>query len=431
MKRIILSVLFFASVTTLFAQDIKKIKGYVDAKQLDKAKTEIDAYLQKNPDNPEGLYYKSKIYGSLASNEQFKSLAPDGREVAFDAFKKAVESDKDNKLTLLMVQDQYKSIFDLYSGYYDAAVANFNSAAGGNKADFEQAMNNFIKADEIGNYIYTKKWALSEVDTALVLNIGKAALNAGNKEQAMKYFKKLADANIAGTKDGNVGYNLPYQWLALHYKEAGDSANLLKYANLGKQYFPNDDYFDLVLLDYYRSNKDYESLFKKYGEIVTKAPDSLTYRFNYANEIFNYVYNSDAGTKINNKEELLKTVGTQLEAAGKLSADDTNTNWLYGQYYFNAGIDLKEKAIKIKGTKPEDVKSKSELNAQAKEMFTKALPYAEKALTSLESGLKKSEKSRYKSVADLMQRIHTSLGQNDKVKVYQTKYDSADDKFIN
>jgi hypothetical protein len=172
-------------------------------------------------------------------------------------------------------------------------------------------------------------------------------------------------------------------------------------------------------------------MFKKYGEIVTKAPDSLTYRFNYANEIFNYVYNSDAGTKINNKEELLKTVGTQLEAAGKLSADDTNTNWLYGQYYFNAGIDLKEKAIKIKGTKPEDVKSKSELNAQAKEMFTKALPYAEKALTSLESGLKKSEKSRYKSVADLMQRIHTSLGQNDKVKVYQTKYDSADDKFIN
>ena len=200
---------------------------------------------------------------------------------------------------------------------------------------------------------------------------------------------------------------------------------------MGKQYFPNDDYCDLVLLDYYRANKDYESLFKKYGEIVTRAPDSLSYRFNYANEIFNYVYNSDAGTKVNNKEEHLKTVGSQLEAAAKLGLDDTNTNWLYGQYFYNAGIDLKEKAIAIKGTKPEDVKSKSELNAQAKEMFTKALPYAEKALTSLESGFKKSEKSRYKSVADLMQRIHTSLGQTDKVKAFQTKYDAADAKFIN
>jgi hypothetical protein len=432
MKRIVLSVLLFSSVSTLFAQDIKKIKSSIEAKQFDKAKTDIDTYLQKNPDNPEGLYYKSKVYGSLASNEQFKSLAPDGREVAFDAFKKAVESDKDNKLTLLMVQDQYKAIFDLYSGYYDAAVANFNTAASSNnKADFSMAMNNFIKADEVGSYIYSKKWALSDIDTGLVLNIGKAAINAGNKEQALKSFKELADANIAGTKDGNTGYNLPYQWLTLHYKDAGDSVNLLKYANQGKQLFPKDDYFDLVLLDYYRGKKDYESLFKLYGEVVAKAPDSLTYRFNYANEIFNYVYNSDAGTQVNNKEEYLKTVGTQLEAAGKLSPDDTNTNWLYGQYFFNAGIDLKEKANKTKGTKPEDVKSKSELNAQAKEMFTKALPYAEKALNSLESGFKKSEKSRYKSVADLMQRIHTSLGQTDKVKAFQTKYDAADDKFVN
>lgn len=206
---------------------------------------------------------------------------------------------------------------------------------------------------------------------------------------------------------------------------------MLKYANQGKHLFPKDDYFDLVLLDYYRGKKDYGSLFTKYGEIVTKAPDSLTYRFNYANEIFNYVYNSDAGTTVNNKEEYLKTVGTQLEAAAKLSPDDTNTNWLYGQYFFNAGIDMKEKANKIKGTKPEDVKSKTDLNAQAKEMFTQALPYAEKALNSLEAGFKKSEKSRYKSVADLMQRIHTSLGQDDKVKGFQTKYDSADEKFVN
>src|SRR5687768_1572472 len=161
-----------------------------------------------------------------------------------------------------MVKDQYKPIFDLYTGYHDAAVASFTTAAsGGNKAELESAMNNLMKAEEVGNYIYSKKWALSEVDTALVLNIGKAALNAGNKEQAMKYFKRLADANIAGTKEGNVGYNLPYQWLALQYKEAGDSANLLKYANMGKQYFPTDDYFDLILLDYYRSKKDYESLF--------------------------------------------------------------------------------------------------------------------------------------------------------------------------
>ena len=41
------------------------------------------------------------------------------------------------------------------------------------------------------------------------------------------------------------------------------------------------------------------------------------------------------------------------------------------------------------------------------------------------------DKSKYKSIVDLMQRIYTSLNQADKVKLYQAKYDAADGKFIN
>ncbi|MEO6452941.1 MAG: hypothetical protein ABIN97_02650 [Ginsengibacter sp.] len=432
MKKTFLSGLLFLFMTGLFAQDLKKVKSYLEAKQLDKAKTEVDAYNEKNPNNPEGLYYKGKIYGSMAANEQFKSLVPDGRAVAFEAFKKAVELDKDNKLLLLMVQDQYKTIFDLYTGYYDAGITTFNTAAASkSKADFEVSMNNFIKANEIGNYIYSKKWALSEIDTPLVLNIGKGAINAGNQEQTLQSFKKLADANIYKTKDDSSGYNLPYQWLAAYYRDAKDETNFLKYINLGKKYFPKDDYFDAVMLDYYRMKKDQPALFKAYNEIVAKYPDSLLYHFNYANEVFNYVYNSDAGTKIDNKEELLKTVGSELEVAAKLNPDYINTNWLYGQYYFNSGVGLKDKMRDIKGTKPEDVKAKADLNAQAKEYFTKAIPYTEKALSGLEAGYKKSDKSRYKSVVDLMQRIYTSLNMADKVKIYESKYDTADDKFVN
>lgn len=432
MKRIFFSTLLLISVLTSFSQDLKKVNSYLDAKQLDKAKTEIDAYNAKNVNNPEGLYYKSKIYGSLASNEQFKSLAPDARAEAFDAFKKAVETDKDNKLMLIMVKDQYKPIFDIYTGYYDAAIAAFNTAAASKtKADFETSMNNFIKANEVGNYIYTKKWALSEIDTALVLNIGKSAINAGKPEIALQSFKKLTDANITRTKDDSLGYSLPYQWLANYYRDAKDDDNFMKYVNLGKQKFPGDDYFDAVMIDNYRAKKDYTSLFKTYNDVVTRYPDSLLYHFNYANEIFNYVYNSDAGTKIENKEALLATVGSELEKASKLNADYLNTNWLYGQYYFNSGIDLRDKALAIKSTKPEDVKKKTDINAQAKAAFTKSIPYAEKALQGMETGFKKTERSHYKSVADLLQRIYSSLNQTDKVKTYQEKYDTAEAKFVN
>ena len=57
---------------------------------------------------------------------------------------------------------------------------------------------------------------------------------------------------------------------------------------------------------------------------------------------------------------------------------------------------------------------------------------ADKAISTLEAaGFKKSDKSRYKSIVNLMQKIYESMNQNDKVKVYQDKYDAADGKFVN
>ena len=432
MKRIILSsLLLLIMLSGLFAQDAKKLKTYLDAKQFDKAKAEVDAAILKNPADPVALYYKSKVYAELAADPQFKASVPDAREQAFDAFKKAVDTDKENKVFLLLTQDRYKPIFDVYQGYYDAGVIAFNSGANGNKADFDQALTLFKNSDMVGRYIFSKKWALSEIDTQLVLTVGKAAINAGKKEEAVIWLKKLADANITGTLNDKTSYQLPYQWLSFYYKDAKDDANFLKYISLGKKNFPKDDYYDAVMLDYYRDKKDYDALFKKYDEIVAAYPDSMQYHFNYANEGFIYIYNSDAGTKINNKETLLKNVGIELQKALAIKPNDINTNWMLGQYYYNAGIDVKEMANLVRGTKPEDVKKKADLNAQAKEIFSKAIPYADKALSTLEGSNKKSDKSKYKSIVDLMQRIYSSLNQSDKAKSYQVKYDTADARFVN
>ena len=437
MKKLFFSLLFTCLVTIIFAQDLKKAKSYLDSKQLDKAKTEIDAYVAKSPADGEGNYMKSKIYEQIAVSDQYKSLIPgDARQEAYDAFKKAMADPKDTKVILLALKDQYAPVFNLYTGYYEAGANAFNAAApAGNKAGFEDAMNLFIKADNVGHYIAQNKWSkIADVDTTLVLNIGKAALNAGKNDMAMTYFTKLADANINGTKEGganNAAFELPYQWLTLHYKDAKDEANMMKYANLGKKLFPNDDYFDLVLIDYYRDKKDNAALFAKYDDLVTKRPDSLMYHFNYANDIFGYLYNADEGVVVNNKEALLKTLGEQIEKAHTINPTDVVTNWLYAQYYYNQGIDTRDVATKLKGTKPEDVKKKADLNTAAKASFNKAIPYADKALNTLEASNKKSDKSRYKSIVDLMQKIYQSLNQNDKVKLYQNKYDAADAKFVN
>src|SRR5450432_2190389 len=86
MKRLFFTLLFTSIVTMIFAQDLKKAKSYSEAKQLDKAKTEIDGYIAKSPADAEGNYVKAKIYEQIASTEQFNSLVPgDARQEAFDA----------------------------------------------------------------------------------------------------------------------------------------------------------------------------------------------------------------------------------------------------------------------------------------------------------------------------------------------------------
>ncbi|MEP6583482.1 MAG: hypothetical protein ABJA90_04425 [Ginsengibacter sp.] len=435
MKKIIFSLLLTSFISFAFAQDMKKAQKYLADKQLDKAKTEVDGILAKEPSNGEALYLKAKVYEAIDSSAQYKSLVTGSAlDEAFTSVKKALDDTTNVKVTLMAATDKYSALINLYSAYYAQGAKSFNdAAAAGSKAGYEDAMNQFIKANEVGKYILKKNYAkMGDVDTTLVLNIGKAALNAKKDEAAMTYFSMLANANINGTSEGNnAGFQIPYQWLTLHYKEAKDEANMKKYADQGRKLFPGDEYYTLVEMDYYREKKNSPALFSKYDELVGKYPDSLSYHFNYANDIFGYLYNSDEGTVVANKEGLLKTLGDQVEAAYKINPNDVNNNWLYAQYYYNLGIELRDSANKVKGPKPDDVKRKADINAQSKVNFNKAVPYGEKALTTLETDHKKSDKSRYKSITDLMQKIYQSSNQNDKVKVYQDKYDTADTKFAN
>ncbi|MEO8854213.1 MAG: hypothetical protein ABI359_10560 [Ginsengibacter sp.] len=442
MKRILLPIAFAFLVNATFGQDMKKATSYVNDKNYQKAKTEIDGILAKDPNNTEALYLKSKVYATMADSSAYKSLfTGDPYQESLDAFKKAIADSTNPKVTLLVVKDNYQPVFQIYSGYYGEAAAAFNDAANSpNKPDtvgFAKAMDLFIKANDVGQYIAAHKWAnIGKVDTTLVLNIAKSALNAKKEDSARKYFKEIADAHIKGQHDAantaDPNFELPYQWLTLDYKQAGDSANMVKYATIGSELYPNDDYFDFVEMDYYREKENRPALFKKYDELTARHPDSLRYHLNYATEIFSYVYNSEDGTVINDKDQLLTTLQAQLDKALSLEPDNPNVNLLYAQYYYNKGIVALEDAAKVKGATltADQKKNKADLTAQGTENLNKAIPYAEKASTTLEAGYKKSERSRYKSTVNLLQNIYQSLGNKDKLKVYQDKYDQADTKFV-
>ncbi len=434
MKKIALPILFSFLVSMTFGQTIKKATGFLDKKDYEKAKTEIDGFLAKTPNDGEGNYIKAKIYERIGDSAALAGLVQgDAKVQAMEAFKIAVADSNNVKLKLQIMKDNYAPVFNMYAGYYEQAAAAFNDAAKSqSKEGFAKSMNLFKKANEVGQYISKNEWAaIGKVDTTLVLNIGKAALNAGKDQEAMKAFTELADAGISrvSNSEDNDSYRIPYQWLTLHYKNAGDEANMKKYAGLGKKYFPKDDYYDFVMIDYYREKKNAPEIFSRYEDLLKIFPDSLSHHFSYANEIFGYLYNSDDGVKIENKDQYLVKLKNQLEEAYRINPKDINTNWLYSQYYYNKGIELRDEAIKIKGTKPEDVKKKTDLNEEAKKSWNQAVPFSEVALKTLEESGKSSDKSRYKSISNLMQNIYQSLNDKAKLKIYQDAYDAADSKF--
>ncbi len=441
MKKIVLPVLFTLLVAFTFGQNIKKATNYVNDKDYEKARTEIDGILAKDPTNSEALYLKSKLYTLMADSSAFKnSFTGDPYDEAFEDFKKAMADSGNNAVTLMVIKDNYTPIFKIYSGYYQEAANAFNAAANSSNkpdtADFAKAMNLFIKANKVGQYIGENKWAnIGTVDTTLVLNIAKAALNAKKIDSARKYFQEIADAHISGLKSDapDPGFELPYQWLTLDYKQAGDSANMVKYATIGKELYPHDDYYDFVEMDYYRENRDHADLFKEYDALTSKNPDSLRYHLNYATEIFSYIFGSDEGTQTPNRDQLLTTLQNQLDKAVSLEPNNGNANLLYAQYYYNKGIYALDSAAKIKGATltAEQKTNKSDLTDKGKDLLQKAVPYAEKAVSSFEEGYKKTQKSRYQSAVNLLENIYQSLGNKDKLKEYQDKYNAADEKFVN
>jgi hypothetical protein len=435
MKKAFLVFILAVIWVSLYAQDTKSIKKLLDKGDIQGAKAQVDAFVSANPASAEGQYLKAKIYESVAQKDQFPPTAPDAPYIAFDAFKKAMENlnaDKGFKLQSLTDKTFNDPIFNLYSDYTKRGSSYYGAATKSNSpADYQKAMNDFISAYSVRDYLRSSQIAtVSDVDTTLALFIGQAAMNAERKDVAEKYFKILADAGIAGTKASSEGFQLPYEWLAEHYRDAKDETNMLKYIEKGEKLFPNDLFLTQLTLDYYRKNKNYTSLFKKYQELISKNPDSTNFHINYASEAFNYLF-ADEKAIIPNKDQILDIVSNELTGVLAKNPDNIRANQLLAQYYYNVGSDERKRVSSVKGTAPADVKKRTEMISKSKEYLNKSLPYLNRAIADLERTNRKADKSTYKSLVDLTAQVYSQLQQADKAKLYEQKYDSADKTFVN
>lgn len=411
MRKFLLTTLLGIISFGLFAQqDLDDVQEKIEKGKYDEAKQKIDKYLssEKNAKKADGWYYKAIVYNNIAKDEKYKDLSADPRGEAFEAYKKYVELDPKQIMGTL---GQNVTLFDLFYTYNQIAVDAFNAK------DFDRALENFKKAQVVEDFIVAKNFSyngtfLPKFDTSLVLNSAASAIQAKKTDEAVTYYAKIADNKIVG-KD----YVEVYEFLVNHYHTKGDMVNRDKYLAIGKELYPDNNYWIEIQLP---DTEDKAVLFAKYDELTKSNPTKQFLFYNYGAELFNYLYTgekrpADYTEKQAKLEEVLK---------GAIAIQPTiENNLLLARHYYNLTNDLQDKVIAIKGTKPEDVKKKNDLKAEINPKLEELLKHATYTYDALDAktGLKPGELGNMKIAANLVLYYHEMKGNKEKIKEWQDK----------
>jgi len=407
--------MFLAIVTLcVSAQDLKKIKESLSANSLADAKTNIDKFLEvpKNQKNAEAWYLKGKIYAAIANSATERANTPDARNISLDAFKKSLEVDK-NAATIFFTVDQYQPVFSLYTSGFDEGANYYNAEK------YDDALNTFKATGVIGDYIFNQGWGLFKLDTTLTYYSALSAMNAKKEDEALTYFAKLADAKVAAAPE----HVTSYRYLAKSYYDKKDEANALKYIQLGRELYPNDDYLPLLELDIVRAKGDQKALMAKYEEILATTPNNFDVLFEYASTLFSETHVTEASKRPADYNDRVKKIEGLYLKALEVKPDSYEAMLSLGKHYYNQLLFIDEETSKTK-----DAAKKAEMNTQAMALVDKAIPYLEKVFAHYDpmGKLKVGERSNFKSACSLLTYCYEKKKDKAKADLYQKKYDEAD-----
>ena len=399
-------VYFFAAVVLLAnvvnGQSLDDVRKYVLLNQVKPAKEAVDKYLavEKNAAKADGWYYKGFAY-DMTSKDSTLGIPQSSalKSEAFSALQKYFTLDPKAPLSL---NENNNILFDLYVGFSsELGVKSYT------QKNYDLAFENFKKAVEVHDYINSKnliganKYKFSGIDTTLVLYTAISANDAKKKDSAAVYYKKLAEINIADSQYVDV-----YQFLADYYKNKKDSANFSAILDKGKKLYPkNNDYWNALEIEQATDGALPPLLFDKYDALMVKHPDNYVLPYNYAVELYRYIY---ADSMKNANTDAFKAKLPEILKKAIAIKSTSEANFLMANYQYNNSIDLSEEARKLHGPKPADLKKKKEIDALSTTQLNEAIPYAEKvvSLYGTIAKPKSSEKINYKQSLVILKNIY-------------------------
>jgi hypothetical protein len=412
MRKLFLTVVLSASIGGVFAQKLDDVQEKISKGKYDEAKEKIDKVLAdpKNATNASAWYYKGKIYAELARTDTTGKLGDDAGIQAFEAFKKYQELDKKN---IMMTLDQNVGLFQLYDMYYNQGIKMYNAK------NYDRAFDRMKNAMSLEDYIAKRNYTYNgftfpALDTQLINLTASAAFLAKKEDEAIPYFEKLADARL---KDKE--YKEIYGVLAEYYLKKNNQQKADKYLGMGKELFPDNDYW--ISLEFGNPGDDKDKRIARYEEMVKKYPDNYPLAMDYAIELFNSTYSNDKKPA----DYVVRQGKTQiaLDKAVALNPNSPLANYVMSQHIYNQIYDFDDALRAIKGTTPADQAKKKDILAKENQKYEELYTYSQKAfdLYSKETTMKTADKVNYRKVISQLIDYHQRKKQNDKVTYYQEK----------
>jgi hypothetical protein len=404
--------------TNASQQVLLPVKALLEQNRLPEAQRSIDNLLG-NPRNQrlaEAWYLKARVYAGLLAETRTRSLLPEGRRQALDALRKALETDRNQALMLLTVEE-HQTAFSLYTSGLRQGVDLYNTQM------YEPALTAFRETSQIGEYIFSQGWGLTRIDTSLSLYTGLAAYRAGRQDEAILHFRKLADAEVGGGAE----YASIYRYLAKYSYDRKDAANLSRYLSIGMKLFPNDEYLALTDIEATRDSRDYPSLFQKYERFLAVYPNRYDAIMEYANELFGYTHPSGNARPEPDYALNCARIEDLFNRSIRLRPESEEA-WLFlGKHFYNQALLCYEDAFRNSGKSTEDRRVKSQLEQQASMYAEKAILPLEKVFGRLDgrTGLKEPESSYYLSASSLLSYCHEMRKDFTKSELYRSKFVSA------
>lgn len=419
MKRFYLVVTISLSTLVAGAQSLDVIKNEFTLQQYDKAKADVDKAFAagKITGKAEAHILKAGIYSALAMSDANKNT-PTGDQLtneAVIAFNKYKELDPSMALvTDLLYQTGPINIYSSFysSGYNDYADKKW-------QAGFEKLK----KAVEYSDLLISKKLLTTSLDTNVLILAGITAENSGNKDDAAKYYTRLADNRMKGD-----GFESVYRFLVGHYFAKKDIASFEKYKALGGELYPKSDFFKFDKVDFAVGLvENFTDKIKALEEVLASDPNNYK-----ANEILGELYydtlNSDAGSKLPNAADWEnKMVAAFTKAAA--AKPGSEMSYLYmGDHFINKAAKIgEERDAQIKmmkaelagkpgaKNKPEDIAKRDLLEKQYADALEAARDPYEKAAGILSTkshegetkGQEVRDKQNYKKATSYLMDIYS------------------------